>query len=607
MKRQTIVAILVVLSSAFGVLIGCHAKPDDPAGQAEELADPVRRENAINNLQRLYSSALAAAQRQTGSDATRDPRTVTELPGENGQPARPGPKAIVDASIEALVRTYQQHPNENPNSGLILDLLREMRDVRALPAFIQALEWRAQQTEEQAIMAARAIEQLEVPEDKKGDVITALTNALDRVSGSTGVDNRMRIHFIRTLGAMHDNRSTPILTKVALRLTEDQNFLINRMAAEELGNLGDPAAVPAMVKALFLFAVGNPAMRMNDVGSQALVQIGRPAYEPLTELLREGGNPEVERIAQNYIRAISQRNAEAAALMDPRSVVIEEACFALGQLGFREATDPLFAQIQPLTSIEVDAATEGAEANRQLFSRALSCTTSAVQLNRAEGDTPRLRQALIDVFQRIPESWPPEAPGSSRAQLLAAMMHTYDAGLLDFLHQVAADREGLPDFRVMAVRSYAFLAARGDVQRIRTVIESEPAGGAIRAQFDEVAAALDVAQECDQDLACYVRKLGDSNPTVVRKAAYMVGRFGRGDAAALTALIEHIDHADIPVRGDVLYAIDWVATNGSAEAIAAIERVRTAEEGRSSWEQVKSVAMAVRARLQARSAAGAGS
>src|SRR5690606_26435709 len=107
--------------------------------------------------------------------------------------------------------------------------------------------------------------------------------------------------------------------------------------------------------------------------------------------------------------------------------------------------------------------------------------------------------------------------------------------------------------------------------------------------------------ECDQNLACYIGKLDDANPTVVRKAAYMIGRFGRGNAEALAALIEHVDHNDVPVRGDVLYAIDWVATQGSPEAVAAIDRVKRAEEGRSSWNQIASLAMAVRARLQARS------
>src|SRR5690606_168220 len=116
--------------------------------------------------------------------------------------------------------------------------------------------------------------------------------------------------------------------------------------------------------------------------------------------------------------------------------------------------------------------------------------------------------------------------------------------------------------------------------------------------------ALEAATQCGEDVQCYIGKLGDSNAIVVRKAAYMIARYGRGNPQALAALIEHIDHDDVEVRGDVPYAIDWVATRGSPEAVAEIERVRTAEEGRSSWTQIQSLAMAVRARLMARSQNG---
>src|SRR5262245_48043689 len=107
MKRQTILCMLVALSSAIGVLTGCHASPED-AGQADELADPVRRQNAITNLNTLYTQALAAARREAGESSTVDARQDMEVRGEGGR-MRPGPKAVADASIDALVRTYIQN------------------------------------------------------------------------------------------------------------------------------------------------------------------------------------------------------------------------------------------------------------------------------------------------------------------------------------------------------------------------------------------------------------------------------------------------------------------------------------------------------------------
>ncbi len=590
MKRQNVATLLAAFGLALGVMIGCRAKPDDAAGQAEELADPVRRENAVANLNRLYTSALASADGD---------RSVENLP-ENDEGRTPlGPMGVANASVQALSNAYVNNSSDTANGQRILNLLLEMQDPRAMPAFLAALEWRTEVTENHAITAAQAIERMTLSDAQETEAIAALSEALDRVQGNRGVDNRMRIHFIRALGALENHAATPILTKVATRIHEDQSFIINRMAGEEVGRLRDPAAVPDMIKALFLFSAERPDMRMNDVGAQSLTQIGRPALEPLLELLA-GNNEQANRIAENLIGAIRRRDEEAANRMDARGIVIGEACFSLGQLGFREAMDPMYAQVQPLLDLEADALAEDMEANREVIGRALSCITSLVQINREDSDTARLRETLIGVYDRMPEDFPPEAPGASRAQLLAAMQHTFDPGLLDFLHRVAADREQVPDFRVVALRGYAFLANRTDLPRIRAVIAAEPEGGVVRNAFEENNAVLDTAESCHDELPCYIGKLSDTNPMVVRKAAYMIARLGRGNAEAITALVGLLDHNNIPVRGDALYALDAIATGGSPEAVAEIDRIREAEEGRSSWNQVKDVAMAVRARLAAR-------
>lgn len=583
MKRNHIALLLVALGIAVGILIGCHANENDPAGQAEELSDPVRRENAIANLQRLYAQALAA---------NNGDRSVETYAGSDGRD-KPGPKGIVDASIERLVATYMEHPEDSQNGERILNLMLEMQDLRAMPAFLQALNWRSDLSEQHAILAAQYLERVEVPEAEKGPAIEGLSEALDRVQNSRRVDNRMRIHFIRALGALQDARATPILTKVATRLSEDQDFLINRMAAEEVGRIGDPAAVEPMIRALFLFPPNQPQNRMNDIAAQALVRIGRPAFDPLVALLG-GENEQANRIATNYIEAIRQRDEAAAAQMDPRTVVVGEACYALGQLGFREALAPILTQITPLTDMSVGDAMRD-DADPQIGNRAHGCVVSLVSLNRSDSEAPRIRQALIDVYQRVPEQ--------ARMQLLVAMQHTFDPGLLDFLHEQARTEETeLPDIRVLAVRSFAFLANRTEAQRIRRVIQREPGpeDRGFRTNFEENAPALGAAEECDEDLSCYIGKLSDSDPMVVRKAAYMIARYGRGSDEALAALIPLIDHRDLYVRGDVLYAIDWVATAGSPEAVAKIDQVRETEEGRSSWNQMKELAMAVRARLRTR-------
>ena len=90
MQSRKLVLVLAALSAMFGlILVGCHADENDPAGQAGELADPVRRETAVANLTRLYTGALAQA---------------------DGDRAAAGPRGVADATIDRLASTYVEHP-----------------------------------------------------------------------------------------------------------------------------------------------------------------------------------------------------------------------------------------------------------------------------------------------------------------------------------------------------------------------------------------------------------------------------------------------------------------------------------------------------------------
>lgn len=542
------------------VLYGCHADPDDPAGQAEELRDPVRRENAIANISRLYTNALAK---------------------HGGDRAHGDVKGIADVTIDKLVQTYLDHPEDTQNRASIINLLYEMRDPRGLPALIEALRWRAEVNEDAAIRAAQTLKAMEIPENEKGAVIEALSEALDRVSGARGVDNRMRIEFIRALGQIGDRRATPILTKVATAQTEEQNFLINRLAAQQLGILADPAAVPAMIKGLFLFAPNNPAMRMNDVAAEALVRIGRPSYEPLLEVLR-GNDEEVNSIASAYIEAVRQRDEDAARQMSVEGLRSAEATFVLGALGFPEALEPVLA-----------------ETRQEDVGRRINGALAIVRLNLP----PSQRSQVRDTLQRVYEAAPIEA----KPQLIAAMRYTYDAELLPFLLDQVEDADLLPQIRVAAAEAYALLANGQEAAALRQLIEREPASadGGFKENFQEKAPALDAARECDQNLECWKGKLGADEVLVLRKAAYMIGRYGQGNGEMVRALTEKLGHPELEVRLAVLQALDHVATRqAGAEAInAAVQKIddlRQMEEGRSIWNNFSREALPIQARLRQR-------
>ena len=96
----TRILILTMLAALAAPLFGCHADENDPEGQAEELADPVRRQNAIHNLHRIYTTALADA---------------------SGNRAAPEVVAVADVIVPALNDTYLNFLEDRSNGQAILD------------------------------------------------------------------------------------------------------------------------------------------------------------------------------------------------------------------------------------------------------------------------------------------------------------------------------------------------------------------------------------------------------------------------------------------------------------------------------------------------------
>jgi HEAT repeat protein len=533
--------------------VACHADPDDPAGQAGELTDPVRREYALGNLTRLYGKVLSEQKSDRGSPAV---------------------KQFVDSTQEKLVKTYVDNPADVRGGEIILSLLYEMRDPRSLPALLKALEWRTEVNEEHAITAARTLAVVDVPSGERAAVVKKLAEALDRVSGKRPVDNRMRVEFLRTLGELNDPAGAEVLTKVALRQSEEQNFLINILAVEQLGKLADPSTVPALIEALYLFDPANPANRLNAAVPSALVRIGRPALAPLLSVLK-GEDKKALAASKAWIAAVRQRSPQAADQMSSAGEMKKEAEFALGMLGLPDAIDPLIA-----ASSDADKGV------------ALGAAVALASINRSDADTPRIRDTLLKSYDKQEKI--------QRMQVLRAIQHLYDPETLPFFFKVAKTPEDeLPDIRIIAMNAYALLANKVEAAPALSYIAAD--ASPYKATFEQQNKALLAAAEaCDVDVACWATKLDDKDENVARKATYMLARLGRNNDVAIKALVGKIDDTRELVRGDALSALDFVAMKGSPEAVAKIDQVRRAEEGRSIWNHVKERALSTQARLASR-------
>ena len=549
---------VAILIAALG--LGCHAAEDDPEGQAGELSDPVRRENAVFNLKEIYTETLAA---------------------NAGDRNSPEVKAVADVIVEPLTRAYIDYPQDRINGLAILDLLYEMQDPRSLPALIEALNWRTEVSEDHAIRAAQTIQVMEVPAAERPNVIQALARSLERITDSRQQDNKMRVAMIRALGSLKDKGATVILTSIATKQDEKQNFLINRLAAQQLGELRDPAAIPALVKCLFLFAPNHPELRMNDVAAEALILIGRPSLKPLLGVLA-GKDATANAIAKHYIDAIKARRPDLANRMTVRQVTGGEASFALGALGFSEALEPLLQ-----------------EAGSSDTPRKLNAAIALVRVDVPAAQKERVRSTLKKAYGELPKGFEGIA---MRGQLLAAIAHTYEAEMMPFVYDQVVDKKANPELRLIAVQNYALLANKAEASNLSNAIANEKRSeaGGYREKFEERKPLLDLANECDTSVDCWISKAGSADANKARKGAYMLGRYASGNAKAIDALVGQLGSEDLGVRLSALMAIDQIAVNGSPAAVAKIDELRIREEGQSVWTRFRGEALPIQARLRSR-------
>jgi hypothetical protein len=253
-------------------------------------------------------------------------------------------------------------------------------------------------------------------------------------------------------------------------------------------------------------------------------------------------------------------------------------------LGFQDALAPIMSEVES-----------------EDWHRRVNGALALMRLQVSEGDAAKVRDAVQKVYASLPS----EVEGyRAKAQLLAAMGHLYDAGALPFLVNEAKNKELYVEVRLIAFNTAALLANKAEAQQLRQIIQAEEtsADGGYRENFAQNDPILAKAAECDGSKDCWLKALKESKEKeVLRKAAYMLARYGRGDAAVVAELTERLSHSDVEVRLAAIHALDHTAVKGSSEAVTKIEKLRETEEGRSIWNLFSQEALPIQARLRARS------
>jgi HEAT repeat protein len=265
--------------------------------------------------------------------------------------------------------------------------------------------------------------------------------------------------------------------------------------------------------------------------------------------------------------------------MTVRQVTGGEASFALGALGFSAALEPL---LQETASSDTP--------------RKLNAAIALVRLDVPATQNERVRAALKRVYGQLPKG---REGVAMRGQLLAAITHMYDADMMAFIHSQAVDKTTDPKLRFIAVQNYALLANKAEAVKVSQIIvnEKSAAEGGYKEKFQEL---IDLANECDTSVDCWISKAGNADSNKARKGAYMLGRYAKANDKAIDALVGQLGSDDLGVRLAALIALDQIAVKGSQGAVAKVDDLRTREEGQSVWTRFRGEALPIQARLRSR-------
>jgi HEAT repeat protein len=477
----------LALTASFGVP-GCAGDPNDPMTWAKQLKNLRTQKEALDHLANMEADK-----------------------------ARP--------AVPALIELYQDtHRPEH------LEALARYKDERTKPVLIEALDY-SDDDFDRATIAAGVLGDM-----KATDAVDALIKAADKPLPVKSRANNAKLAAMRALVHIGDKRAVPTLMKIVTTSADEQDFVLNQKAALGLAELRDPAAVPALIKGLFMTGRGANIFQECRL---ALVRIGEPAVAPLVALL-DRKLPEIEEMA-------SQLKFDEVT----PGVIPFKAAAMLGDLRAVSAVPALQGHLQQKQ--------KGGEHTAIVIALGLIATPAAVDTLIAVLKDPKVEPTV-----RVSASDALYLSGDRRA--VPILLEIARSGYVTVRGQKASD------LRATAAIDLARIAGADVFDSFKALADKEKdAEGAFGMALDRML----VAKECGNDLACYGKKLSDASWTRAEKAAFAIGFSGdaeRGLPLLLGALkpLASMGQERFPVHQAILFALTRL---GSRSCQACVEKL----------------------------------
>jgi HEAT repeat protein len=482
---RTKLAFVLAFASLAGTLIaggGCYEDPNNPQTWIKKLGDPRQRDTAVTHLMQIKDAV----------------------------------------AVKPLLQTY-----EDTKSSQYLDDALSFHSKDAIPEIETILtNWNPTDNDTDAMNAANSAS-AECINLADPSLVPTLTAVLAKATPPTGQANLVKANAIDALGAIKDKGSVSALVTVLSADPANQPIMLNLKSAVALGAIGDPTAVPPLIKALFITGKepGEQGLVIFPQAKMALLHIGDPAVQPLIDLMQhknadvealdkagnwEASNPGV--VVWKAEAVLGDMHAKAAlpyllkALNGPTQGLVQQyALYALGRLA--------------------DPSTEDAVIH---FSQ---------DTGRASPDRLHANEALVFYLDPKAESvlWSTVHNPVANDDPNAPELLMLDA-MLDFVRLAGPDVSAAQLKEMQSIHD-------GDIP------EAQPTE---QQAIDEAT----FAQKCGKTASCYEQALKDGSDTSAEDVSlFQLARLG--DATALPIILQIAPQRDPPTLRDAsLFALE---------------------------------------------------
>ena len=260
--RRVPILILIAAFLVSGVIAGCRDETD-PEFLLDQMHDRPWRESALKNIKELFNSTMQ----------------------ENGNDLKaPKVKELTDILVPGLIEGFKTFKRDKFNRKDIIELLAQMDDDRSVEVFLEGLKLEDTSDATMFSVAANAVTRQKV-EKALPAILEAwkmIKAARDRRPGApfTNAENVIAqsiissVHGIVPAHPETSHRGAVVEMLIEITDTPDtlQELRLNMKAMKALGKIGDPAAVPVLIRGIAMKGVRQP-IGLGQIAFAALQQI----------------------------------------------------------------------------------------------------------------------------------------------------------------------------------------------------------------------------------------------------------------------------------------------------------------------------------------------